>query len=625
MIRLTFISVLFILPVYGEPAGSVVDAPQSIRRFHPESTTADRAIKKYFEEAGPLAVEYYEHLTLLSNPWMGGREPGSKGSRRASEYIVWNLQNYGITPAFDDGTSWYQPFTFQIDNDAPTLLDSFVAVDDMALVQDRDYVVLGNSGSGEITAPVVCIGYSIEDGENGYTSFPEGTDIEGKIALILRYEPLDEDGASQWASRRFSPNSNIRDKMQAAVDYGAAGIILVNPPNCRDGRRGLENTRSNRFGATDIPVVQFSHASAELLISTGDLQTLQTLADAGDTQPTELGIATLRTEVEQSGLQAQNIGGVIQGRGDLAEEWVVVGGHYDHVGFGYTGTSTPGVLHRGADDNASGSAAVLLLARQLSEYYATSEDDSMRSILMLFFDAEEAGLRGSAHFVGNSPIDLEKVNAMINLDMVGSLRDNNLMLGGTGTAIEFETIVPAIFEASSLTGSLSPGGTGPSDHTNFYKEDVPVLFFFTGMTEEYHTPADQAYTVNPFGAVLVAELAETFALRFAKDHWLTFTSNTQGGANRQARMASPVRLGIHPSYSADLETGILLSGVSEGTSAADAGLQVDDVLLAWNDVELTGGTKLMELLRASAPDDVIEFTVQRGDTNIIIEVTLKAP
>jgi hypothetical protein len=625
MIKLIICTLLFIGTSSSDPVGSIVENTQSIRSFRPSSTSKDNTFKTYFEESGPLAVEFFEHLTLLSNPWLGGRQPGSEGSQIAGNYIVWNLEKFGLIPAFDQATSWYQPFNFQIDNEAPTLLNSFVAVEDMALIPDRDYVVLGNSGSGDVTAPVTFIGYSIEEGEGGYSSFEEDTDLTGQVALMLRYEPLDENGASQWARRRFGPSSNIKDKMQAVIDRGAAGVILVTPPNCRDGRRGLELNRSNRFGETEIPIVQFSRTAAELLLSDLDLLSLQKLADAGETAPIDLGSVSLRTEVEHQGLRAKNIGGVIQGRGDLADEWIVIGGHYDHVGYGYTGTSSPGVLHRGADDNASGSSAVLLLARLLSEYYAETEDDELRSILILFFDAEESGLRGSAHFVDEPTIDLDKINVMINLDMVGRFRDDTLMLGGTGTAEEFSTLIPEVIEASSIKGSLSPGGTGPSDHTNFYKEDIPVLFFFTGMTDEYHTPDDKASTVNPAGGAMVTKIAEVFAKRFVNDDWLTFKSNTQSGSSRSMRMPSPVRLGVHPSYSDILETGILLTSVSEGTSAADAGLQADDVLLSWNEVELTGGKKLMELLKESAPGDEVDFTVRRDNSNIIVKVILKAP
>lgn len=626
MQKLILLSLLFTLPSVAEPSGSVTDGPQTVRSFKPLSTVQDDALELYFDAAGPLAIEFYEHLTILSNPWLEGRQPGSNGSKIAGEYIAWNLANSGLKPAFKDETSWYQPFEFDSDGTAPVVLDSFVAVEDMALVPQRDYVVFGNSGSGSITAPVIFVGYAIESEDEGYSSFDETTDLTGKIALMLRYEPLDEEGASQWARRRFSPHSNLKKKMQKVIDHGATGIILVNPPNCRDGRRGLETLRSGRFGLTDVPVVQMTPEIANLLIADGDIESLQMLADHGEITTRELRQASLRTEVEESSLLAQNIGGILDGRGELANEWVVIGGHYDHLGYGYIGTGTPGELHPGADDNASGSAVVMMLARLLSEQYATSEDESLRSILFILFDAEEAGLRGSAHFVKEPIMDLESVNGMINLDMVGNLSDNNLSISGTGTAEEFEILVPEIVEASPVSASLTPGGTGPSDHTNFYANDIPVLFFFTGITEEYHTPQDQAFTTNPAGGAIVAQLSHAFAERLVIDDRLTFSLNTQGGERgRPARTPSPVRLGVQPSYSSELETGILLNGVSEGTSADDAGLQAEDILLAWNDTELTGGRKLMELLRESTPGDVVTFTVQREGNNIQVQVTLKAP
>jgi S1-C subfamily serine protease len=176
-----------------------------------------------------------------------------------------------------------------------------------------------------------------------------------------------------------------------------------------------------------------------------------------------------------------------------------------------------------------------------------------------------------------------------------------------------------------MTASLTTGGTGPSDHTNFYTKDVPVLFFFTGLSDEYHTPEDRMHTVNPAGAARVIALVDSFASELVDTPKVHFTVNTTSKTNRATRMETPVRLGVHPSYSAELETGILLTGVSEGTAAEIAGLQADDVLLAWGDTELTGGRKLMELLKESAPGDIVTFTVRRDDENIFVEVTLLAP
>jgi len=495
------------------------------------------------------------------------------------------------------------------------------------LEQSVDYVVLGNSGNGSLTAPVTFVGYAIENGNDDYSSFDDDTDLTGQIALMLRYEPLDQEGVSLWSGRRFGPKSAIRDKMQAVVDRGAAGVILVNPPNCRDGRRGLETMRSNRFGSTNIPVVQFSHAAASnLLGGLKKLEDFQSNADTGSvtTVPLDADL-TLETAVETTGMHAQNVGGILQGRGELAKEWVVIGGHYDHLGFGYTGTSSRGELHVGADDNASGTAAVLVLAGQLAKAYANNDDTSLRSVLFLLFDAEEAGLYGSDAFVDDPIMDLADINVMINIDMVGRLRDNNLSISGTGTATEFEELVPKLVENTSMTASLTTGGTGPSDHTNFYINDIPVLFFFTGLSDEYHTPQDRLHTLNPAGAAKVIALVRTFADNLVDEPKVHFTTNTKTKSNRATTMSSPVRLGVHPSYTEQLETGILLTGVSEGTCAEEAGLQADDVLLAWDEIELTGGRKLMELLKESAPGDVVTFTVRRDDENIFVEVTLQAP
>jgi membrane-associated protease RseP (regulator of RpoE activity) len=222
-------------------------------------------------------------------------------------------------------------------------------------------------------------------------------------------------------------------------------------------------------------------------------------------------------------------------------------------------------------------------------------------------------------------MDLETINVMINLDMVGRLRDSNLSISGTGTATEFDELIPELVADTTLTASLTTGGTGPSDHTNFYTKDIPVLFFFTGLSDEYHTPEDRLHTINPAGAARVITLIDAFADVLVDEPKVHFTTNISSTSNRAIRMSSPVRLGVHPSYTEQLETGILLTGVSEGTCAQAAGLQADDILLAWGETELTGGRKLMELLKESAPGDVITFTVRRGDENIFVEVILKAP
>ena len=513
------------------------------------------------------------------------------------------------------------------------MTEAACASGDIALKDGEEFVVLGNSASGRVSAPVTFVGYGIEEGQDGYSSFDADTDLTGRIALLLRYEPLDEEGASRWVGRRFSPHSAMRGKVAAVVERGAEGIILVNPPDARDGRRGLETPRSSSFGVAPVPVVQWTADIANrLLVEVGvsaPLRALRQRADDGDVTTIDFTsevAVTINATIETPSLQAQNVGGVLAGRGSLADEWMVIGGHYDHLGHGYTGSRDgSNDLHAGADDNASGTAGVIVLARMLSDHYADSDAEDLRSVLFLLFDGEEAGLHGSQHFVDHPSVPLESINVMLNMDMIGRLRGNQVLMLGTGTAAEFDELIPRLVAESGVRASLTPGGTGPSDHANFYANGIPVLFFFTGITDEYHTPRDRAHTLNPRGAAQIITLAGEFARELvAEPTRITFQENTRGRRSA-GRPASPVRLGIQPSYTAELDTGIALAGVSEGTSAADAGLRAGDVLLAWNEEELTGGRRLMELLRESKPGEAVTFVVQRDGTNIEVPVTLRAP
>jgi hypothetical protein len=381
--------------------------------------------------------------------------------------------------------------------------------------------------------------------------------------------------------------------------------------------------------------VQLSPEAADRLISKADSQgrTLlawRELADRGEVTCSDLVDdfkVTIFTNLEvDDRLETQNVAGVLRGKGNLANEWIVIGGHYDHLGTGYTGAmpNNIGQLHPGADDNASGTAGVLIAAKRLSErYHSAGEDENLRSILFIGFGAEEAGLFGSKHFVDNSPVPVEQITLMMNMDMIGRLRSDNLMIQGTGTAEEFDAMLASHVETSGLTVSASRGGRGPSDHSNFFGAKIPVLFLFTGETPEYHKPADQAYTVNPAGAMKVLNLLDAIVWDVAtRPDRLTFTETSGGSAPR--RTGSRVRFGIQPDYTAQLETGLRVEDVSDGTSAAEAGIKAGDILLTWNGEELTGGQKLFEFLSKAEPGNKVRVGLLRGEQELIVEVTLKA-
>ncbi|MCH2136768.1 MAG: M28 family peptidase, partial [Phycisphaerales bacterium] len=407
-------------------------------------------------------------------------------------------------------------------------------------------------------------------------------------------------------------------------------IIMVTPPQAADGSHELESAATTSgFGSElDVPVIHMTPEALGRMLnrSSTSLDRLIDAANRGDggvRHLSWLARASLDTEVRRNALSTFNIGGILPGSGELTDGWVIVGGHYDHIGHGYTGSRSPGsnAIHPGADDNASGTAGVLVLAQRLKAWADEHEGDR-RNILFMGFGGEEAGLHGSRYFVDTPSIDLSKASVMVNLDMIGRLRDDSVMLGGTGTAEEFDELLLPHVEASGLTVHASRGGTGPSDHASFFSGGVPVLFFFTGLHDDYHRPEDEAWTVDPEGGLRIVELAEDVIQDVAtRGHQLTFINTSESGPAR--RTGARVRLGIMPAYGADLETGVQVESVTAGTSAAEGGLKAGDVLLTWNGDKLDGGRDLMAALRTHDPGDEVKLEILRDGKKVPVAITLK--
>jgi hypothetical protein len=655
-------------PHGSSPRGTVVAGPRNITAFRPDDTStavnaASISLKDVFEDIGEDGILWYQHVQTLANPYFEGRVNGSRGTERAREYMEWFFRFYGLQPAFpepDAGsgaasaawTSYRQPFEFTAGRRTRVKVDGeHAAIAGRKLEHGDDFVVLGNSGDGSVEGPVTFVGYGIADGVDGYSSFDDDTDLSGRIALLLRYEPLDDDGHSRWSDERFSPNAGIAMKMRAVARRGASGIILVNPPDAVDGASGLESLRrSSRFGrSVDVPAVQMTpEAAAEILAASdagGDLMAWRRKADDGAVTTADLDgvVVSFGAEVERSRggepLEGENVGAVLPGRGRLTDEWLVIGGHYDHNGWGSFGTSPEsGPLFPGADDNASGTAGILVLAKMLAERYEGSDaDEDLRSVLFIAFDAEERGLHGSRYYSENTTVDPEHMTALLNMDMIGRLRSDNLSVLGVGTAVGLEDALRPHFERSGLTVSVVASGSGRSDDANFNRMGVPAMHFFTGMHPEYTSPADQAYTVNPVGAShildLMFDISEDFVTR--RDQFECLEADRRRPAGRRPieteprpedrdRGYAPVRLGIQPGMNDDRDTGILVEAVSADTSAADAGMQPGDVMLRWDDTELDSMGTLVDMLRSHKPGDRVRITVLRDGREEVLMVRLKA-
>ncbi len=623
-----------------------------------------------------FASRYREFITTLADPFFEGRAPGTRGAKLAAEYLQFHARKLNLEPAFPEitkdadgnitssipGRLYTQEFV------APPSLrpgDSYrittqavawkSATTNKELVPGTDYSVIGYSGSADVTGGVVFVGYANENEERKYDSFHGGTKLDGKIAIMLRFEPMDDEGKSKWSESGWSPAAALDAKVRKVERAGAAGIILINPPGAADERanrlEGLELMGGRRAGK--LPIVMMSHQAADDLLKAGGGQSLMEMRKAADSlAPETSGVVelnaevTLNVKIEQIPLLTDNIGAILRGKGALADQYVVVGSHYDHVGYGYFGSRDPnprGKLHAGADDNASGSSATLLVATRMREAYdALPADASVRSVLFMWFGAEESGLNGSRYYVKNMIADKDKHAIMLNMDMVGRLRDGKMELGGVGTAEGLEAWLDNYIVSSGLTIKRSKSGYGPSDHASFTGAGIPSLFFFTQLHKEYHTPEDVVSTINFDGAAQVADLAFRIAYDAARrpENFVFANgdavpaSTSSDPANPAAKdgdqpatpgpVASGVRFGIAPGdYSGD-EKGVLIGEVFPDLPAAKAGLKEGDLMTKWDGTELVDVESWMPMLSKAKPGDVVTITYKRKVDGVLTELTTQA-
>lgn len=613
------------------------------------------------------AAAFKAHNQTLADPSFEGRAPGSKGIELAATYVETNFRNAGLRPAFPTGegadakpfTNYRQSFQLGSSTTVTTQDVSWLpggqaaGVAPNTLAAGTDFNVLAFSGNAEATGTLAFAGYAINEGTDGYSSFPEGTDLTGKIAIVLRFEPMDEAGKSKWAKNtKWSFNAGLEPKIGQLAKRNAAAIILVNPPGADDERATkLETIDSvqSRTGQQKIPVIMMSVEKADALVKAADPQgrSLLDLRKVVDEQGQVIDLpnatVTLKTETKRDPIMTANIGGVLEGRGALKDDYIVIGAHYDHVGFGRFGSRDPngnGKLHPGADDNASGTSGLLVVADKLAKAYAdTPADVPMRSILFMAFSGEESGLNGSRHYTKNMIVPKEKHTIMFNMDMIGRLREGKLEASGIGTGEGLEEWIKPYFDSSGLTIASKPGGSGPSDHASFFAAGIPVIFYFTGLHEQYHMPTDTSDLILADGAAQVIDLCSRIALDTAKrsdgfaymadprrkDEAAKPTDpNAPAPTTQGAVSGSKVRFGITPGDYNDEQPGVLIGDVAKGWSAEKAGLKSGDRMIKWNGKDIPSVEGWMPLLGECKAGDKVQVTIVRDGKEQVIEVELMA-
>ena len=574
------------------------------------------------------ATRYLDTIKTLAAPDMEGRGAGTKGIDRAAHLLEQRYQSLGLDPAGTQG--FFQPFT--VTTGARLTANNGLAEEiggkHRALKLNDDFVPFSFSSSGEATGRLVFAGYGASADEFGYDDY-SGLDVKGKIVVLLRYEP--SGFAAKSGNQGLTRHAALITKAINARNHGASAVVIVNG-KLGDGEEDL----LTRFGSVSGPenagilLVQVKNNVAQDWFAAAgkSLAGVQSQINAG-TKPESFAFPesvslTLAVHVDTVRATVSNVLAYLPGKTD---EYVIVGAHYDHLGYGNADSLAPsqiGQIHPGADDNASGTAGVLELARLFAPY----KGKLTRGILFESFAGEELGLLGSAHWTEQPTRPLDKAVAMVNMDMIGRIKDQKVYVGGVGTGSSFQTILAAAEKDAPFHFEYSPGGYAASDHTSFVARKIPVLFFFSGLHSDYHKPSDTWDKINAPDAArlldfiaVVIERLDTGAERpkfitVAADNPHSGVTGNGGGGGYGPWFGSIPDFG-------QSENGVRFSDVQPGSPAAKAGLKAGDVLVDFSGKAIHNLYDFTDALRASKVGEVVNVTVLRDGKPLKASVKLE--
>ena len=560
----------------------------------------------------------------LSHPRMEGRGVGTEGLELAAALIAGEMRLLGLAPGGDD-SSYFQ--RFEVTTGVEVGEPCAIAVGEKRFPAGEDFQPLGFSNNGTLAAPLVFAGYGITAPGFDYDDYA-GLDVRDKLVLVLSNEPGEMDSTSRFDGSINTPHSEMRTKAINAREHGALGLLIVNGPIHHAGEP-LRKPRTDGAGYMTsgllAGVISEAVAAALLAPSGHDLATLQRAID-GSTRPHSValsGTAGVTITLRRTRASIRNVIGWIPGRD--TSRTLVVGAHYDHLGYGGESSLAPNENrpHLGADDNASGVAAMLSVAGWHALWWGASNLAPVHNLMFCAFAGEEMGLVGSSHFTDNPTIPFETIEAMINMDMVGRLRDNRLMVMGVGTAAEFRDLTAHVNERAAFDLKTSGDGYGPSDHSSFYKRKVPVLALFTGAHADYHKPTDSADRIEAQGLWRVALFARDLVDSLDGRPRPTFLqAKSDSGAGRIAGGGGyGAYLGTIPDYM-QTEGGVLLSGVRTSSPADSAGLKGGDVIVKFDGVRVDNIYDYTFALRSRKPGQRAQITVKRDGREVELVAVL---
>ncbi|MBZ0179873.1 MAG: M20/M25/M40 family metallo-hydrolase [Melioribacteraceae bacterium] len=570
------------------------------------------------QESEEITVdELTAHIKYLASDELEGRKPGTLGGKLAAEYIRNELKKNSIKLLGEDGFQ-----NFDVLKGIEVGEGTKFLIGEKELEFSKDYSLFPISSEGDaISSTVFCgYGFSIDEENLNWNDYKD-IDVTGKWVIVLRGAPIDSTG-------RFENYSALRKKALTAKDNGAAGIIFVSglqfDPD--DELVELDNSRESNVG---IPVLQLKRNVLDEIFTEFEISVEQMEAFyAENLAPYSIALDIpfdISVKIKKLTDKTQNIIAIVEGSDPvLKDEYIIIGAHYDHLGMGGPGSGSrrPDTIdvHNGADDNASGSAAIL----EIIEKIQANASEFKRSIIFVAFAAEEMGLLGSKYFTENPPVPLEKIKFMINLDMVGRLNeeDKSISIGGTGTAVGLPELINDVLNSYEMKATLSPEGFGPSDHASFYAKDIPVMFLFTGIHDDYHTPEDDWDKLNFEGEKLVSDFAYSIIERISNLD-LSLVYQEAGPKERSSETRKfKVTLGIMPDVAASDSRGLRVDGVIKDRPAFYAGMRKGDVIISMDGKEVGDIYDYMNRLSSFKQGQRITVEVLRGEEKVILIVEL---
>ncbi len=523
------------------------------------------------------------HISTMASDEFEGREAGTEGEKKASDYISKEFKKIGLSKK---GTNAYlQEFSFTEGARLGTSNQLIVNINRYTL--NDDFYPLPYSSNGVITGYVVRVGHGIVDDQLRRNDYLGTGNINKKIFVIESGTP---DGNNPHG--KFGDWTDLRKKIDLAIAKGALAVIFINSDSTQDDPKA---DWKFRISPSSIPVMFAKGQAAKVL------------------KDSVVTNCTLGTEIEKIERKGHNVIGCID---NGAAHTIVIGAHYDHLGYGDEGSLYRGekAIHNGADDNASGTAALIELAR-----YVKVSGLKKNNYLFIAFSGEEKGLLGSNYFVKHPTIDLKSVSYMLNMDMVGRLKPDEkvLIINGSGTTARWKTLLDSV-SVDNIKLKETESGVGPSDHTSFYLQDIPVLHFFSGTHSDYHKPSDDEDKINYEGAVSITVIIKNILQKTDSPEKLIF-SKTNDSDNEDAPKFK-VTLGVVPDYAFEGE-GMRIDGVTDDRPASKAGLEPGDIVIQLGEYKVLDMMSYMKALSKFSKGETTKVKVLRNHQELEKDIT----